>query len=168
MKQRRRPEKRKELKRKKKAARPKRSNSAFIYFMKSKIAALRQKKENANLPITEIMKQAAQEWKTVPESEKKTFINEAAKDKKRYEAEKKEAAKKAPPKRPASGYFAYLSEIRPQIKKEKPSLTITEIAKLGGKKWKALSEGERQKYNTKANKLLEEYKKKYSSFVKKA
>jgi len=148
-----------------KDAKPKRSLSAFSYYLKTKIHTL--KEENSDMHVTQIMKQAAEDWKALPESEKKSYIAESAKDKKRYEAEKKEAAKKAPPKRPLTAYLIFMNDIRPQILKEKPNLTITEQAKAGGKKWKALSEGDKQKYKAKAEKLVEEYKKKYASFVQK-
>jgi len=151
------------LDKEKKAAKPKRPLSANIIYFKSVYPEL--KAANSDNKVTEIMKTAAQNWKALSENEKKPFITEAAKEKKRYEADKKEAQKKAPPKKPLSQYIIFGNEIRPQIKKEKPDLKMTEIAVEIGKRWKKLSDAEKAKFKVKAEKLTEEYTKKYSAFT---
>jgi len=111
------------------------------------------------------MKTIAQNWKALSENEKKPFVTEAAKDRKRYEADKKEAQKKAPPKRPLSQFIIFSNEIRPQIIKEKPDLKVPEVGKEIGKRWNKLSDAEKAKFKVKAEKLTEEYTKKYSAFT---
>lgn len=42
------------------------------------------------------------------------------------------------PKRPQSAYFIWLNENREQIKKENPGISITEVSKVAGQKWKTI------------------------------
>lgn len=42
------------------------------------------------------------------------------------------------PKRPQSAYFIWLNENREHIKKENPGISITEISKVAGQKWKTI------------------------------
>jgi hypothetical protein len=51
-----------------------------------------------------------------------------------------------------NGYITFLSELRPELKEEHPDWKVTEISKEGGKRWKALSDKEKQKYKDLASK----------------
>lgn len=158
---------RKEKKRKEKEikdAKPKRARSAYLYYMLSITPQLR--KENPNGGVSDIAKIAGARWNALDDKAKQPFIAEAAKDKKRYDAEKKEAAKNAPPKRPLSAYIIFVNDVRPQILKEKPDLKITEAMVKIGERWRKLGAAEKEKYNVKAKKLLDEYTKKYGQIVK--
>ncbi|XP_072281282.1 transcription factor A, mitochondrial [Pyxicephalus adspersus] len=53
---------------------------------------------------------------------------------------------KAPPKRPLSSFFRFLSEQRPILIKKHPEATVFEISKMIGNEWRALPEAERQAY----------------------
>ena len=54
---------------------------------------------------------------------------------------KKKAKKDADaPKRPMSGYMLWLSEIREQIKGENPGISVTELSKVAGEKWKKIED----------------------------
>lgn len=44
------------------------------------------------------------------------------------------------PKRPLSAYMLWLNETREEIKKERPGIKVTEIAKRGGELWRGLSD----------------------------
>ena len=44
------------------------------------------------------------------------------------------------PKRPMSGYMLWLSEIREQIKGENPGISVTELSKVAGEKWKKIED----------------------------
>jgi chromatin remodeling complex protein RSC6 len=50
------------------------------------------------------------------------------------------------PKRPTSAYFYYNADRREWFKTQQPELKMTEVAKLVGAEWKALSEKQRKKY----------------------
>lgn len=56
--------------------------------------------------------------------------------KKRQKKEKDENK----PKRAQSAYFIWLNEHREQIKKENPGISITELSKLAGQKWRELKD----------------------------
>ena len=59
---------------------------------------------------------------------------------------KKKRQKKDPnaPKKAMTSYLAYSNEQRPLIKQEQPSLSMTEISKVIGQRWKALSSEEQE------------------------
>lgn len=59
------------------------------------------------------------------------------------------------PKRAASAYFIWLAEIREQIKKDNPGISITEISKKAGEMWKEVKD------KSKWEKLAAEAKKEY-------
>ena len=44
------------------------------------------------------------------------------------------------PKRPQSAYFIWLNEHREEIKEENPGISITEISKLAGQRWRELGD----------------------------
>lgn len=56
--------------------------------------------------------------------------------KKRQKKEKDENK----PKRAQSAYFIWLNEHREMIKKENPGISITELSKLAGQKWRELKD----------------------------
>ena len=69
-----------------------------------------------------------------PQSKTKTkTVSE--KPRKRKPKKEKDSNK---PKRPQSAYFIWLNESREQIKKENPGISITEISKVAGQKWKTI------------------------------
>ncbi|XP_027045962.1 FACT complex subunit SSRP1-like [Pocillopora damicornis] len=74
---------------------------------------------------------------------------------------KKKAKKDADaPKRPMSGYMLWLSEIREQIKGENPGISVTELSKVAGEKWKKIED------KTKWQEMAKEAKKKYDEAMK--
>jgi len=62
------------------------------------------------------------------------------------------------PKRPLSNYFLYAQDVRAATKEEFPDLKITELAKEISKKWKSLTEEEKQPFNDQADALKAKYK----------
>ena len=74
--------------------------------------------------------------------------------------QRKKAAKKKQktgPKRATTAYFFFTADMRERVKEENPDLKVTEIAKVIGAKWKALTDEEKQKYNDMADKDKERY-----------
>ena len=53
------------------------------------------------------------------------------------------------PKRATTAFFYFTADIREQTKKDNPDLKMSDLAKIHGEKWKALSEDEREPYNKK-------------------
>jgi len=62
------------------------------------------------------------------------------------------------PKRPLTSYFLYAKAVREKTKQEFPEMAITDIAKEISKKWKVLTEDEKQPFNDEAARLKEQYK----------
>ncbi|CAE8594273.1 unnamed protein product [Polarella glacialis] len=140
-------------------------------------------------------KLAGEKWKALPAAQKVPFEKKAADLKKQYvkdmeefkkgggEAGKRRADKKAlkdekgskkakkndpnRPKKPQTGYFLWLNENRAALMKEiPPGGKVTDVSKLGGAKWKAMSDDKKEPYQKKAavakaayDKVMVEYKK---------
>ena len=91
-------------------------------------------------------------------AEKKRAVEEKKAEKvaeKRRIQEEKEARKKKKkdpnaPKAAKSSYIIFFTEYRNQLKVEKPELSVTEMAKEGGRKWKELSPSQKSKFEKKA------------------
>ena len=64
-----------------------------------------------------------------------------------------------------TAYFLWLNEEgRAEIKNEQPDLAITEIAKVGGEKWRNLDEDTKKKYEEKHKELKERYDEEYKEW----
>ena len=127
------------------------------------------------------------------ESEKAEWNEKAKKDKLRYQKEmedysapsdddssdddsddgkgKKKAkakAKKDPnaPKRPKNAYMFYANSVRAQIREENPDLSMPDVSKEIGMRYKALSEAEQAKWQAKADAAKEVYKKEMVEYEK--
>jgi len=107
----------KQKEKERKAARPKRGKSAYVFFVESSFNAVR--KLNPNDKASEITKKIAIKWNSMSDAEKKPFIEEAKKDSERYLKDKAEAAKLAPPKRPLSAFILFSQDKRDGILKKK-------------------------------------------------
>ena len=59
---------------------------------------------------------------------------------------------------PATAFFRYSKDVRPQVVKENPNVRVTEIAKIIGAKWRALPPAEKEKYFKQAKEELDRYK----------
>ncbi len=74
------------------------------------------------------------------------------------------------PKGGLSAYIIFTQEVRDKVSKDNPDVQMTELSKIMGKMWKALSDKEKKPYNDKsakdklrAQKELEEWKKSKTS-----
>ncbi|XP_063599816.1 FACT complex subunit Ssrp1-like isoform X1 [Penaeus indicus] len=88
--------------------------------------------------------------KKEPKKPKAKTVSEKPR-KKRQKKEKDENK----PKRAQSAYFIWLNEHREQIKKENPGISITELSKLAGQKWRELKD--RKEWEEKAAEAKKEY-----------
>ena len=69
------------------------------------------------------------------------------------------------PKKPMTAYFLWLNEEgREQIKKEKPGLAVTEVAKAAGEKWKEIEWETKKKYEDKHKEMKEKYDEEYKEW----
>merc|ERR1712032_697172 len=68
-----------------------------------------------------------------------------------------------------NGYMFFATDRRPKLKKEKPDLPVTEVAKLMGAEWKEMDAKKQKPYVTKADKDKKRYEKElatYNMFIK--
>lgn len=97
------------------------------------------------------------------EKEKKHKKHKEKKHKKHKESpEKKKKSKKSKkddgkPKRPQSAFFLWMNENRERIKKDNPSLSLTEVSKKAGDLWKELKD--KSKWEELAVKAKKQYEK---------
>ena len=86
---------------------------------------------------------------------KKGAKKAAAADKKTKKV-KKEKKKKDPnaPKRPRSAFLYYSGKQRPNVKKENPSATFADVARILGEQWKALDANLKKVYSSPLSPLL--------------
>jgi len=138
-------------------------------------------KEVEGKPASAVTKLAAERWQNLSEEEKMQWKEKFAqateqytKDMEAFEAaggqksspkskgkKNKEKAMKDPaaPKMPAGGaYGRYMAKHRDGLMKECAGKPITEIARLGGQRWKALSEEEKKPYEEEYKKAMDDYR----------
>lgn len=162
---------------------PKGVKSAYIFF-----AEHERENDTEGLSFAEHSKACGNKWAEMSDAEKAPFIKKSEKDRKRHEAEmknyvppqsdsdsdddapkkKKHKKSKDPnaPKRPTSAYFYFAADQRPALKKENPSLTITEQATKIGALWRDLDDDAKQPYQDKAEKDKQRYTKEMDAYNK--
>jgi hypothetical protein len=70
------------------------------------------------------------------------------------------------PRRAPTAYFVFTGDRRAAVKEANPELPITEIAKVLGAEWKALTEEQKQAYKDRSAVLKEEYEKVLAKYKK--
>merc|ERR1719187_1656838 len=144
--------------------------------------------------MIEITKKLGKMWKKVPDSERAGFVAKADKQRAKYaiamarykktsnyakhqevikEWKLKQAKKKFKkdpnaPKRPLSGYMLFVNAVRPQVVKENPEFSVTEVLSAIGKMWADVGASDKEKYNNKAAKLKKAYEKELEKYNNKA
>jgi len=163
------PVKKRKAKKFKDPNKPKRNMSAFFLF--SQAMRSQVKEDNPGIPFGEIAKVLSRMYKELTDKEKQKWEKQAAKDKQRYMEQMKhyvappepaggrKKKKKDPnaPKRNMSAFFLYSNHIRPEVKEQNPDAKFGDIAKMISVKYKALSEKERAKWDSKAADDKERY-----------
>jgi high mobility group protein B1 len=77
--------------------------------------------------------------------------------------EKKSSSTSNKPKRPLTAFFIFMSDFRKTFKSEHNGSLAKDAAKIGGEKWKSLTEEEKKVYLDKAAELKAEYNKSLES-----
>nr|XP_058945237.1 FACT complex subunit SSRP1-like [Pocillopora verrucosa] len=113
-------------------------------------------KEKKKKKSPEKKRKAEKTTSPAPKKKAKTSTDETPQGKRKKKAKKDADA----PKRPMSGYMLWLSEIREQIKGENPGISVTELSKVAGEKWKKIED------KTKWQEMAKEAKKKYDEAMK--
>ncbi|KAL3853380.1 hypothetical protein ACJMK2_016926 [Sinanodonta woodiana] len=152
-------QKRRTTKKGKDPNKPKRSTSAYFYFL----AHCREEANKAGRSISKIAeftKECSEKWKVMTETTKRPFEEKAATDKARYTREmasysgksKKDEGK---PKRPQSAYFLFLADFRTKMKGK--NIDHKEILKLAGEEWRKLTAEKKQPYENASQKEQKKY-----------
>jgi high mobility group protein B3 len=142
----------KATKKKKDPNAPKKSKTSYIFFCMENRNKLKQ--SNPKLSATELTSKLADMWKKISPSEKQKYEDMSHEDKSRYESEMEsysgptEDTKKEDngPRRPLSGYMFFCKNMRNTIKEENPELSGKDITTELGRRWKSLSDKEKQPY----------------------
>ena len=69
------------------------------------------------------------------------------------------------PKRATSSYFFFASDVREEVKAANPGASITDISKLIGERWKAMSEDDKKPYTDKAEADKARYAREMADYV---
>lgn len=116
---------------------PKRPRTSYILFCKDKRAEIKEKFPDLKMP--DISKKLGELWKGLKDQKKQPYLDEAAKDKERYDSEMEEYGPKNKakgPKRSLSSYFFFCAEKRSEVKEANPDMKVTDISKELGRMWK--------------------------------
>ncbi|VDH96607.1 high mobility group protein B3-like [Mytilus galloprovincialis] len=146
---------------------PKRSVSAYFYYL----AQCREDAKASGKAMTkvgEFTKEASVKWGAMNDVQKKKFNDLAAKDKARYNEEMQAFTGKPmkdenKPKRPQSAYFLFLADYR--IKMKGSDISNKDLICSAGKVWGDMSSKEKKPYQDKNaeevkkfEKLMKDYK----------
>ncbi|XP_023733141.2 high mobility group B protein 3 [Lactuca sativa] len=72
------------------------------------------------------------------------------------------------PKRPASAFFVFMEDFRKQFKEDHPdNKSVATVGKVGGAKWKSMSDSEKAHFQAKADKRKKEYENNLDTYNKK-
>ena len=153
-------------KKEKDPAAPKRPKSSYIIFCGAKRDEI--KKKNPDMKGKEILSKLGEMWKALNDKQKKKYVDEANKDKERYEGDmneyvpsegfEKKDKKKSKAKRAPSGYIIFCGDKREEVKTENPEMKATEITKELGRQWRELSQEEKDEYNQRSKDMNAELK----------
>lgn len=108
-----------------------------------------------NIKTPDVAKMVSRSWNELSPEERAPWEEKARKDKARFELEKsmysgpwKVPAVKDPkaPKRPVSAFLCFSKARRPEVKKQGPHMSTTQISAVLARMWREAPEEERQKY----------------------
>jgi high mobility group protein B3 len=132
---------------------PKRATTAYINFTQWYREEL--KKSGRAIPkIGDFGKECAGKWNTMNEEDKKPFLATAAKDRDRYKREMavfKPARDANKPKRPGTAFMLFMGDFRKEMAGKEPEGGVAALAKLGGERWRNMTEEDKRPYVEKQN-----------------
>jgi len=151
---------------------PKRATTAYINFTQWYREEL--KKSGRAIPkIGDFGKECAGKWNAMQEEDKKPFLEVAAKDRDRYKREMavfKPARDANKPKRPGTAFMLFMGDFRKEMAGKEPEGGVAALAKLGGERWRNMTEEDKKPYVEKQNVekqryevAMEEYRRKVTN-----
>ncbi|KAL8589390.1 hypothetical protein ACOMHN_021542 [Nucella lapillus] len=146
---------------------PKRSTSAYFYYL----AHCREvaNKQGRNISrIAEFTKESSAKWREMNETQKKPFDEQAAVDKARYDREmaifKGKKTDPNKPKRPMTAYFMFLGDFR--IKMKNRGVDHKEILRLAGEEWRNMTAEDKKPYEKKSIEAGKRYEQEMAEYRK--
>ena len=70
------------------------------------------------------------------------------------------------PKRPLSTFFLFSQDERPKIKKDQPALSVADIAKVIGERWRSIGDDKKRHYEERARQEKERYDREVAEYKK--
>ena len=154
---------------------PKRNKSSYMFYTDEMRDQVR--KENPDASFSGIGKVLGAGWKKLSSQEKAKFEKMADSDRQRYQKEMegytKPASSGSPkksaqsnkkkndpnaPKRAQNAFLFFSQEMRPKVKQEDPKMTTADVGRKLGQLYKELSGSAKEKFERKAEKDRERYK----------
>lgn len=128
--------------------RPKRSVSAYFYYLSHCREEAKAKGKSVS-KIGEFTKECSVKWNALTVAQKKKFNEKAAADKKRYDTEMsaytgKPAKDETKPKRPQTAYFLFLADYRKKMKGS--DISNKELISSAGRVWGEMTDAEKKPY----------------------
>lgn len=124
-----------------------RAKSAYTLYSSNADVRLKLKTEHPIASFGEISKLISKQWKELSTTERQPYIEKSNLEKAEMAAEKKASLK--PKTRAKSAYLHYSMSpvVREKAKSEHPNNSVTELAKILGTQWKALSDDQKKPYH---------------------
>ncbi|XP_064489308.1 high mobility group protein DSP1-like isoform X2 [Ornithodoros turicata] len=151
---------------------PKRATTAYITF--TQWYREEMKKSGRQIPrIGDFGKECAGKWNTMSDEDKQPFLSAAARDRERYKREMavyKPARDVNKPKRPGTAFMLFMADFRKEMAGKEPEGGVAALAKLGGERWRSMTEEDKRPYVERQNEEkmkyeqnMEEYRRKTPS-----
>ena len=103
------------------------------------------------MSLADLSKEMGRRWQEM--ADKTNYEALAEEDRVRYTEEMAEYKKSTPqpPKRAMTSYIIFCNEVRGEVSRENPDMAMGDIGKELGKRWHALTESEKTKYQNLAD-----------------
>lgn len=146
---------------------PKRSTSAYFYYL-AHCREQANKQGRSISRIAEFTKECSAKWREMVGQQKKPFDDLAAKDKARYDKEmalyKGKKSDPNKPKRPMTAYFIFLGDFR--IKMKNRGVDHKEILRLAGEEWRNMSAEQKKPYEKRSVEAGKKYEQDMAEYRK--
>ncbi len=136
---------------KKKAKTGTRTPSSYVLFSMNERKTIMA--NSPDMTLGEVSKMCGVEWKKLSDVDRKPWVDKAIELKAAKANELKELHKNDPPrkKRTPSSYLLFAMEHRKMVVVDNPGMSIGDVSKICGSKWKTLSDAEKQQWKDKAD-----------------
>lgn len=149
------------------ANKPKRSTSAYFYYL-AHCREQANKQGRSISKIAEFTKECSAKWREMVGQQKKPFEDMAAQDKARYDKEmalyKGKKTDPNKPKRPMTAYFIFLGDFR--IKMKNRGINHKDILRLAGEEWRDMSEEKKKPYTLRSVEAGKKYEQEMAEYRK--